>query len=79
MTNKQSDELVRLKRVLLQDSIKIPNGVLKVLKNDLNSVLGSYFEILPDSTDLEITVDENGVYDLTLSAKGTHAKKVKTL
>ncbi|MGN0767836.1 MAG: hypothetical protein ACI4M8_00620 [Christensenellales bacterium] len=74
-----SDELVRLRRVILGDSLKIPNGVLEVLKNDVKGVLNSYFDLKEDSLQSEITVDENGVYHVVITASCTSVKKVKAL
>ena len=74
-----SDELVRLRRVILGDSLKIPNGVLEVLKNDVKGVLNSYFDLKEDSLKSEITVDENGVYHVVITASCTSVKKVKAL
>lgn len=74
-----SDELVRLRRVILGDSLKIPNGVLEVLKNDVKGVLNSYFDLKEDSLQSEITVDENGVYHVVIAASCTSVKKVKAL
>ena len=74
-----SDELVRLRRVILGDSLKIPNGVLEVLKNDVKGVLNSYFDLKENSLQSEITVDENGVYHVAITASCTSVKKVKAL
>lgn len=74
-----SDELVRLRRVILGDSLKIPNGVLEVLKNDVKGVLNSYFDLKEDSLQSEITVDENGVYHVVINASCASVKKVKAL
>lgn len=78
MKNKQSDELVRLKRVLLQDSLNIPNGVLSVLKQDISAVLNSYFELIKEAN-VSIEVHEDGVYGISITAEGKNAKKVKSL
>ena len=73
-----SDELVRLKKVLLSDSLKLPNGFVSVLKNDITAVLNSYFE-LTDETNVSIEINENGVYEITVPARGRNAKKVKSM
>ena len=75
---KASDELVRLQRVLVGDSLKLPSGVVGVLKNDLKTVLSGYFE-LTDDPDLSIEVRENGAYILKIEAKATGAKTVTLL
>ena len=53
---KQSSELIRLRKVILNDTLKIPNGVIEILKNDLYGVFGSYFDIDGESLKIEITV-----------------------
>lgn len=78
MKTKRSDEYVRLKKVLLQDSLKIPNGVFTVLKTDMTAVLNSYFELTGEA-DVKIEVEENGLYKITVFAEGKNAKKVKSL
>lgn len=77
--NKQSVELVRLRRVILNDTLKIPNGVVEILKNDLLNVLGSYFDIERETLKIEITVGEDGIYNLSVNAQGSNAKTVKNL
>lgn len=77
--NKQSSELARLRRVILNDTLKIPNGVVEILKNDLFNVLGSYFDIEKETLKIEITVGEDGKYNLSLTAQGNSAKNLKNL
>lgn len=74
-----TDELIRLKRVILTDSLKIPNGVLEVLKNDINGILNSYFEVTSDGVKVDINLDESGLYHVTLTAEATAARKIKTV
>ncbi len=74
-----SDELVRLQKVILGDSLKIPNGVLEVLKSDIKGVLNSYFELKEESLKPEIEIDEEGLYHIKISAICTAIKKVKAL
>lgn len=76
---KQSTELIRLRKVILNDTLKIPNGVIEVLRNDLYGVFGSYFDIDAESLKIEITVGEDGIYKLQVTANGTNVKSVKNL
>ena len=75
---KTSDELVRLQRVLISDSLNLPSGVVGVLKNDLKAVLNGYFEISGD-VDVEIAVQENGAYTVSFRAQASGVKAVKKL
>lgn len=79
MKRRESDGSVRLKRVLLQDSLNVPNGVLKVMKADVATTLSAYFDLEEGSVTLDVAVDENGTYDLKVTAKGYRAKSVKIL
>lgn len=74
-----TDDLIRLKRVLLTDSLKIPNGVIEALKNDINGILNSYFELTNEGVKTEISVDENGIYHVALTARAIAARKMKTI
>lgn len=74
-----TDDLIRLKRVILTDSLKIPNGVVEVLKNDINGILNSYFELLEDGVKTDISVDESGIYRISMTAKASSARKMKTI
>ena len=74
-----SDELVRLQKVILGDSLKIPNGVLEVLKSDIKGVLNSYFELKEESLKPEIEIDEEGLYHIKISHICTALKNVKAV
>lgn len=76
---KTNDELIRLKKVLLSDNIRIPNGMLTVLKNDISSVLQSYFCLNNADTQVLIEVDDNGVYDIKISAKAEGVKEIRII
>ncbi len=75
---KTNEELIRLKKVLLSDNIRIPNGMLKILKNDISSILQSYFSI---SSDINVTieVDQEGVYDINISARAESVKEIRII
>lgn len=75
---KTNEELIRLKKVLLSDNIRIPNGMLKILKNDISSILQSYFSI---SSDINVTieVDQEGVYDISISARAESVKEIRII
>ena len=79
MKGRESEESVRLKRVLLNDSLQIPNGVLQVMKKDVQAALSSYFELEEDSLTVEVLVDGEGRYLIKTEAKGFRAKPVKIL
>lgn len=74
-----SDDFVRLKKVILTDSLKIPNGVVEVLKKDIIGILNSYFDLNEESVKTDITIDDKGSYEIKTYAKARAARKVKTL
>ena len=75
---KASEDLVRLKRVLLNDSLQLPSGVIGVLKSDVCAVLGGYFD-LDGEVSVSIAINENGVYSIRIDAVGKDVKRVKAL
>lgn len=75
---KNNEELIRLKKVLLSDNIRIPNGMLRILKNDISSILQSYF-IINSDIDVTIEVDDLGVYNINITAKADSVKEIRII
>jgi len=71
--------ILRLKRVLLTDKDSLPNGLMKVLRADLDRVIGSYFDYAPDSLKIDVDIDPNGRYCLRVEAVADRVKTVKTV
>lgn len=69
--------LLRLKRVILNDKINMPNGLLEVVKKDINMVLSSYFELDEASFSLSIETDSEGKYEIAIGAKADKIKSPK--
>lgn len=76
---KTNEELIRLKKVLLSDNIRIPNGMLTILKNDISSILQSYFSLNNDDTEVIIEVNEKGIYDIKIFAKAEGVKEIRII
>ena len=74
-----SDELIRLQRVIMSDNAKVSNGVLKILKEDAKKFFSGFFDVDNDSVKVDLSVNENGAYQITLSATGTNIKNVKSI
>ena len=58
----------RIKKVLLQDRTGTQENVIAVLKSDVYEVLDGFFEVNPQSVAAEIRVDEQGMYEISISA-----------
>ncbi|NCA92075.1 hypothetical protein EOM82_02340 [bacterium] len=76
---KKNEEILRLKRVLLNDNISIPNGVMKILKNDISHVLQGYFNLTEDGAEISIDIDQNGIYQIKISANADGVKEVRII
>ena len=75
---KQSD-LTRLKRVLLSDTMQLPSGVMKILKEDVFNTLSSYFIMEKEDFTVEIDADTSDGFKIKITAKAKEAKAVKIL
>ena len=71
----KNNSLLRLKKVLLNDKINMPNGLLVIIKKDIENVLSSYFEFDKKTLKIEVDIDSSGKYDVYASAK---AERIKT-
>lgn len=79
MSAKKSDEMTRLKKLLFNDYLNIPNDAFEVLKTDVIKLLKSYFDIKDGSYKLDILADGDGNFNISFSAVATHIKEVKIL
>ena len=59
----------RIKKVLLQERTGTQVNVIAVLKSDVYEVLDGFFEVNPQSVAAEIRVDEQGMYEISISAR----------
>ncbi len=75
---KQRD-LVRLKRVLLTDQMRIPNGMADLLRNDMVTVLDGYFELDKKSLQLVMTIEDSGLYRISVQAQASAVRKMQTI
>lgn len=76
---KMNEEILRLKRVLLNDNISIPNGVMKILKKDILHVLQGYFNLTEEGAEVSIDIDQNGMYQIKISASADGVKEVRII
>ena len=66
----------RIKKVILQDKTGAPEQVLSVLKSDLYELLDGYFEVNPQSIALDVSVDERGLYTISVGAKAFRVRAI---
>ncbi len=76
---KESAELKRLKRVILADNLRIPNGMTDMLKNDLIALLDGYFDLQKESVHLDLSVSEDGAYKIEWKATANALKTFRSV
>lgn len=67
----------RMREMLTQDKIGIKEGFSTALTNDLNRLLGDYFE-LASPIDIEIAQGEGGEYRITIASSASRIKQFDT-
>ncbi len=76
---KKNEEILRLKRVLLNDNISIPNGVMKILKKDISRILQGYFNLTEEGAEVTIDINSEGIYQINISACADGVKEVRII
>lgn len=79
MDTNAKNSFIRLKRVLLSDKDNLPNGLMKVLRADLDRVLSSYFDYPTQTLKLDVDLDPNGRYCIRIEAMAERVKTVKVI
>lgn len=70
---------LRLKRVLLNDKENLPNGLMRVLRADIDGVLSSYFDYPTETLKIEIDLDSSSRYCIRIEAMAERIKTIKVL
>lgn len=65
MTPNKKAEL-RMKKILLDDKLRLPNGFSALLSSDLKKIAKSYFEYDDKNFVLKIDIDAKGRYEVSL-------------
>ena len=68
---------LRLREMLTHDEVNIKEGFSTALNNDLNRLLGDYFD-LKEPISVLATLLENGEYDVKISACASRIKQFET-
>lgn len=69
-----SENVNRLKRVLIADKHFNPESIKRVIKSDEYNMLKNYADILPEDIFLDIDITNSGEYEITVKA---HCKRLK--
>jgi septum formation topological specificity factor MinE len=68
------ENLSRLKTVLLHDKLLLPNNFEEVLKSEISSLLDNYMSVRRDSVDINISVNQDGEYEIVVKAYADRLK-----
>ncbi len=71
----KDNTLIRLKKVLLSDKINMPNGLMRLVKKDVMSLLKNYFEFDDNNLVINVISNKEGLYDISIHST---AEKIKT-
>jgi len=77
MSNKKLNN--RLKTVLNQDKKLNPHYIKDIIKSDIFYLLNNYFEVEFKDINIDIDVDNQNLYTISISAHGDRLKIMKTL
>ncbi|MBO5925431.1 MAG: cell division topological specificity factor MinE [Clostridia bacterium] len=68
------ENLSRLKTVLLHDKLLLPNNFEEVLKSEISSLLDNYMSVRRDTVDINISVNQDGEYEIVVKAYADRLK-----
>lgn len=69
----------RLNEVLKKDKQINPRYITEVIKSDFFYLINNYFEVEFHNVDLNIDVDDNNEYAITVNCKGSRMKLMRTI
>ncbi len=69
----------RLDSVIIKDKETNPKYLTKVIKSDFYYLISNYFEVDFEDIAVDITVNDNNQYVLTLSCLGERVKLMKSI
>ncbi len=64
----------RLKNMIVIDKKENPQRIERLIKSELLYVLKNYFDVTYENLDVDIFVDNNGTYNLSLNLKSNTIK-----
>ncbi|HOO23055.1 MAG TPA: hypothetical protein PKY53_05170 [Clostridia bacterium] len=79
MKKRSENELLRLHRIILTDDTNIPNSTVEILKADTRSFFDNHFRLDEDSFKMNITVAENGSYEVEVSFRAKDMYDIKVI
>lgn len=79
MKKVSDSDVARLKKLLYQEYYHIPNNAFEILKDDLSTLLRSYFDLTEDPINFSVESCDEGILTIAFSARATAIKEVKIL
>ena len=67
----------RMRDMLTHDKVGIKEGFSTALNNDLNRLLGDYFD-LNTPIEINVSLEENGDYDINIHASASRIKQFES-
>jgi len=64
-----SENINRLKRVLIADKHFNPENIKRVIRSDVYNLLKNYADIMPEDVFLDIEITGGGEYEITIKAE----------
>ena len=77
--NKVSSCEERLKSMMIIDKFESSQKINKVIKAEVIYLLNNYFDITSEDVDLDLGIDKNGEYVLSITAKSRFMKVASCL
>ncbi len=77
MTGAESD-ILRLRKMIKSDNLRIPNETIRMLKNDLVCILDGYFELDKKNVELSFMPDKTGM-KICFAAEAVGVKKMRSV
>lgn len=69
----------KTERVLFYDKIKTPSEINKIIAGEINYVLSQYFDVLQDSFNSKVFIQNNGILDISFSFKASRMLTKRTM
>lgn len=77
--DKGKEATLRLKRVLLGDKLQSDDRFLELISFDVNDVLANYFDFKEENLIIDMEVDGDGFYRLSITVKAERVKNVRII
>lgn len=79
MKKKNLSEMGRLKKMLFNDCLNIPEGAFQLLKEDVTKILASYLELKDGKVEMAVCENDEGFMTVAIKADAVRFKELKFL